>query len=86
MHVTDQNNIGIDFLSAPSISRLRKEINNIVDSYSHPWDVVAELAQNSVDAIRHHRQLHGTGRAHAIDLTFDRESQTLTIRDTGTGI
>lgn len=42
----------INFLETPSSRRLRREISNICDSYSHPWDILAELCQNSVDAIR----------------------------------
>lgn len=35
-----------------SAERVKKEIRGICESYSHPWDIVAELLQNSVDAIK----------------------------------
>ena len=49
----------LDFLTKPTEQRLRKEIVNICDSYSHPWDVLAELCQNSVDAIHNHLRRYG---------------------------
>jgi hypothetical protein len=30
---------------------LRTQAQNILDSYAHPWDLLAEALQNSVDAI-----------------------------------
>ena len=49
--------ISIDIL-VPAVREadLRKEIRNICDSYSHPWDALADsLCQNSVDAVRRSR-------------------------------
>ena len=40
----------IDFLQ-PGVSQIRHQIREILQSYNHDWDVIAELAQNSVDAI-----------------------------------
>jgi molecular chaperone HtpG len=78
---------GRDFLEARSNESLRREIQNLVDSYSHPWDMLAELVQNSVDAIRKHRSLYGTvGQPnHRIDIVLDRDSRTIKVRDTGVG-
>jgi len=76
----------IDFLSKPAIPRLRKEIQNICDSYSHPWDVLAELCQNSVDAITLHQKLFGEdGKEHSIHLNLDARERSIRIRDTGKG-
>src|ERR1700687_5389332 len=35
----------------PDTDQIRHQIRGILDSYSHDWDVLAELAQNSIDAI-----------------------------------
>lgn len=77
----------LDFLTQPSARRLRKEIQNICDSYSHPWDVLAELAQNAVDAINLHRINYGNlaQQLHKISIQLDRRSRSIKIRDTGVG-
>jgi HSP90 family molecular chaperone len=77
----------VDILAEPSQSRLRKEILNICDSYSHPWDVLAELCQNSVDAIRRQRRLHGEATTpHQISVVIDSTDRSIEVRDTGTGL
>ena len=35
-----------------STNVLRSMIEGILESYENPWDLLAELAQNSMDAIR----------------------------------
>ncbi len=76
-----------DFLKDRSSESLRREIQNLVDSYSHPWDALAELLQNSVDAIRKHRSLFGTvGQPeHRIRITLERQARSIRVRDTGVG-
>lgn len=46
----------MDFLSTRSESAIRKEICGIRDSYHHYWDLLAELLQNSRDAINRKRK------------------------------
>lgn len=77
----------IDFLTKPSSNRLRKEIQNICDSYSHSWDVIAELCQNSVDAIVRYNKLYGemAKKDHKIDLTVNAKERSIRIYDTGLG-
>jgi len=41
----------MDFLSRRNDAAIRKELNGIRDSYHHYWDLLAELLQNSRDAI-----------------------------------
>ena len=41
----------IDFLQQTT-RQVKKSIKDIDDSYNNEWDVLAELCQNSVDAIR----------------------------------
>jgi len=77
----------VDFLSKPTPERLRKEIQNISDSYSHPWDLMSELCQNSVDAIRLHRKRHGEEcKRHRIEIELDCKARSIKTFDTGTGI
>src|SRR5690349_16202555 len=76
----------IEFLSKATPSRLRKEIQNICDSYSHPWDVLAELCQNSVDAIAlHKKRLGETKRKHKIEITINALERSVEVYDTGLG-
>ncbi len=75
-----------DFLTEPTTERLRKEILNICDSYSHTWDVIAEMCQNSVDAIHSHIRAFGeTARDHEINISIDAIKRSISIRDTGVG-
>jgi hypothetical protein len=79
--------ITIDILSQPTEKRLRKEIVNICGSYNHPWDILAELCQNSVDAIRRHQRVFGPEAApHRISLTIDGTARSIEVTDTGCGI
>lgn len=77
----------INFLVDPSIKRLRKEIKNICDSYSHPWDILAELVQNSVDAILLYDKRFGEThkKEHKIEIEINALERSIRIRDTGTG-
>ena len=70
----------IDFLT-PYPDQIRHQIRNIIESYNHHWDVVAELAQNSVDAIR---QLSPT-KGH-IKLEINSNKRTIVFEDNGCGI
>lgn len=77
----------VDILSNPPIGSIRRQIREILNSYSHPWDALAELCQNSVDAINQHADAHGPdARSHTIEVTIDRRTRTLSVRDTGIGI
>ena len=82
-----KNNKRLDFLSAPSINRLRKEVRNICDSYSHPWDILAELCQNSVDAILLYNRIFGEKhkKDHQIEIGINARERSIYIRDTGVG-
>jgi hypothetical protein len=76
----------VDFLSKPSPSRLRKEIQNICDSYSHSWDLLSELCQNAVDAIQLHKKRHGEGsKKHAIYILINARERSVEVTDTGIG-
>jgi len=76
----------VDFLSRPTPERLRREITNICDSYSHPWDLIAELSQNAVDAIFLHRKEYGVDRRkHRIKITINANERSIKFFDTGIG-
>ncbi len=70
-----------------STNRLRKEIQNICDSYSHPWDILAELCQNSVDAICRYNSTFGetATKQHTIRIAINSKERSLVIYDTGIG-
>ncbi len=70
----------IDFLS-PGIQQIRHSIRDIDDSYNHNWDVIAELCQNAVDAIRMSSVQRGV-----ISLEVDCSEKSIRIADNGVGI
>jgi hypothetical protein len=77
--------MSIDFLSKPTPQRIKKEIQNICDSYNHPWDFLSELCQNSVDAITIHRRNFGNSRNHKIEIIINSQSRSISFSDTGIG-
>ena len=70
----------IDFLT-PDNEQIRHQIKGILKSYSHEWDLLAELAQNSVDAIRASNVEKGR-----IELSIDAAARRISISDNGIGI
>lgn len=74
----------IDFLGAPTDEHRRKEIKNIKDSYSHPWDILSELLQNSVDAIRRKEADEPGGKYH-VEIQVNSQARTIQVEDDGTG-
>lgn len=76
---------GMDFLSNRSDAAIRKEIRGIRDSYHHYWDLLAELLQNSRDAINRKKKAGGLG-PFFIHLEIDSSSNTVTALDNGIGI
>src|SRR5215212_1015272 len=69
-----------NFLS-PDVMQIRQSIRDIDDSYNNEWDILAELLQNSVDAIRETERPSGK-----ISVTVDARHNTLRIVDDGVGI
>ncbi|MYD87370.1 MAG: sensor histidine kinase [Acidobacteria bacterium] len=70
----------IDFLT-PNTAQIRHQIKNIIESYNHDWDVIAELAQNSVDAINIQNPVKGH-----LKLSIDASARTVVFEDNGCGI
>jgi molecular chaperone HtpG len=71
----------IDILSLGTDDSQRQLIRNIVDSYHHDWDVLAELCQNAVDAVR-----EIPSRSGSVNVTYDCHSRVLVVHDTGVGM
>lgn len=76
-----------NFLLSNPENRIKKQIENIYESYSNPWDILAELNQNSVDAIKEwNSQYPDSDKDHKIELQIERSSNSIEIKDTGIGI
>lgn len=86
MSGTQLNLEGYDFLQQTvSMKRLQTEARNILDSYSHTWDILAESLQNSVDAIEQARKINPKSIA-LIQITFNASLRSIEVSDTGTGM
>lgn len=70
----------IDFLKQ-NIRQIKKSIKDIDDSYNNEWDILSELCQNSIDAIR--KQGNDKGK---IQLHIDSQNKIISIIDNGCGI
>ncbi|MBF0542266.1 MAG: ATP-binding protein, partial [Nitrospirae bacterium] len=70
----------INFLT-PDLKQIRHSIKDIDDSYNHEWDILAELCQNAVDAIRKSKIEDGI-----INLRIDAINNSIFISDNGIGI
>lgn len=68
-----------DFLSL-SMTMVRNSIRGIETSYSNFWDILAELLQNSVDAIKK------TDHDGKIELFIDCPNKKIVVKDNGCGI
>jgi len=81
--------MGKDFLNTITAKKIKKEIRNICDSYSNAWDIFAELAQNSVDAIARWNELYSDSsfftKNHIISITIDRYNHSVEFYDSGIG-
>ena len=70
----------IEFLK-PSLREIRKSIKDIDDSYNNDWDILAELLQNSVDAIKKQKPSKPQ-----IIIDVDSINRSITVQDNGNGI
>jgi hypothetical protein len=70
-----------NFLQKISFDQIRQSILDIDDSYNHDWDILAELLQNSVDAIRKTERNDGN-----IQIDVNCQNYSITVSDNGTGI
>lgn len=75
----------MDFLSSRNDAAIRKELIGIRDSYHHYWDLLAELLQNSRDAITRKRN-GGHAGPFFISVSVDPASNSIEVFDNGSGI
>ncbi len=68
-----------------SVKQMRKSIKGIDDSYNHPWDIIAELTQNSVDAVKKRIQKKEIEKG-AITIKIDSRNNFISVEDNGVGI
>ncbi|MCR4815313.1 MAG: ATP-binding protein [Lachnospiraceae bacterium] len=73
----------IQFLKFP-LASIRRSIKDIDDSYRNPWDMYAELAQNSVDAIR--KMQADCDEKGQIKITVNSQEKSIIFEDNGCGI
>ena len=71
----------IDNFLQQGIAQMRQSILDIDDSYNNDWDILAELLQNSVDAIRETDRKDGK-----IHIVVDCQNKIISVKDNGIGI
>ena len=59
----------------------QNQLINIDNSYNNEWDILAELAQNSIDAIH----IIGGNNKSKIDIVFDADNKKIVFEDNGCG-
>lgn len=69
------------FLGHLTAKQIRQSILDIDDSYNNEWDILAELLQNSVDAIRKKGNNEGI-----LQLTVNCQNREIYLADNGIGI
>jgi hypothetical protein len=78
------------FLREKTMRSVRRELQSIMDSYHHFWDILAELLQNSRDGIerrqREEREQKLTPTPGRIHLSVDAVTRTIEVSDNGIGI
>ncbi|OYX16210.1 MAG: hypothetical protein B7Z09_08420, partial [Brevundimonas diminuta] len=65
----------LSFLT-PDTAQIRHQIKGVLESYSHEWDILAELSQNAVDAIVRANPTRGH-----IELSINAQTGTIEIQD-----
>jgi len=79
-----------DFLRAKSDLAVKKELRGILQSYHHYWDILAELLQNSRDAIESRRKMESENgvepTAGKIHISVDATKRSVEVTDNGIGI
>ena len=72
-------------LSKQEVGQIRSNIERIISSYRHVWDIYTELLQNSADAIIEHFGEENIGQG-KIQLEIESNERKITIIDNGVGI
>lgn len=76
------------FPGEPSVSNMKAQINGILDSYHRDYDVLAELVQNSIDAIRDRLSCDILPATYVgkVKIYIDSEKKQIKITDNGSGM
>src|SRR4051812_9428178 len=64
---------------------IRKLVRNILASYPHSWDVLAEAIQNAVDEVTARADYAGDARPE-VRVILDARQNTVMVEDNGRGI
>lgn len=72
----------VDFFQS-GVEILKTLIKGVEDSYNHDWDIISELTQNAVDAIRSKKDSTDENK---IFLSIDAYNKRIHIKDNGIGV
>jgi hypothetical protein len=72
-------------LADPNIT-LHREVLNVISSYNNPWDPIAELIQNAVDAINERANIEEAAYVGKLLIQIDSTKSTVLVEDNGIGI
>jgi nitrogen fixation/metabolism regulation signal transduction histidine kinase len=67
------------------VAAQKREITNILKSYTGYYDLFAELLQNALDAVERRTHDEGTGYAPRIWITIDLKNDLVSVTDNGCG-
>ena len=79
------SNVLREELSKQETSQIRSNIERIISSYRHIWDIYTELLQNSADAIIEQFGEENISQG-KITLDINSDERTIIITDNGIGI
>jgi ribosomal protein S18 acetylase RimI-like enzyme len=71
---------------AGSTERFKREVEEIVRSYRHTWDVLGELLQNGIDAIHRQSLTSPDNYEGRIRIEIDSNNLTVAVHDNGCGL
>lgn len=84
------NNSLLNAWQGKSQELLHQNIEEVLRSYRHSWDILTELLQNSVDAcIRKYAKLSNANKQNynpEISIEIDSKNNTIIVKDNGEGI
>ena len=79
-----QNLLSIE-LGRVTEEKFRSDVERIIKSYRHTWDIYAELLQNAVDAITEQFPMESHDKGKVI-LSIDTKNRSVAVSDNGIGI
>ena len=73
------------FPGTPTVLMMKHEIINVTDSYHNDYDILAELVQNAVDAIRERKQINTQFKGEIV-LEINADKHEIKVSDNGIGM